>query len=284
MLSGVPNFVFTIGYTNASWTLKADLVADYVVPAARATWTSTAPRGRWRRRDAGGRASGRSWTSPPATSCARSTRCPSRATGSRGGCGRTTCTTCARSAAAPIDDGVLTLRLSGRTFAGHRDGARSRTSRAARGGATYDRRLHDGFRRQGREQGRGPQAARPRRPPARPPATESLEAEGKGDQARPRSRTPARRSRTPPRTSRTASPSSAPPTDVHRAGPTRALTRGLPSGRPVPYSGTSSPSSLASGSAPSACSQAGPRPSSWRLRFSSSVADGTSLVRHTTRE
>ena len=30
MLSRVPNFVFTIGYTNASWTLKADLVAEYV--------------------------------------------------------------------------------------------------------------------------------------------------------------------------------------------------------------------------------------------------------------
>lgn len=30
MLSGVPNLVFTVGYTNASWTLKADLVADYV--------------------------------------------------------------------------------------------------------------------------------------------------------------------------------------------------------------------------------------------------------------
>jgi cation diffusion facilitator CzcD-associated flavoprotein CzcO len=29
MLSGVPNLVFTIGYTNASWTLKADLVAEY---------------------------------------------------------------------------------------------------------------------------------------------------------------------------------------------------------------------------------------------------------------
>jgi monooxygenase len=29
MLSGVPNFVFTVGYTNASWTLKADLVTDY---------------------------------------------------------------------------------------------------------------------------------------------------------------------------------------------------------------------------------------------------------------
>ena len=30
MLSGVPNFVLTVGYTNASWTLKADLVARYV--------------------------------------------------------------------------------------------------------------------------------------------------------------------------------------------------------------------------------------------------------------
>ncbi|WP_059013440.1 flavin-containing monooxygenase [Streptomyces specialis] len=30
MLSGVPNFAFTVGYTNASWTLKADLVAEYV--------------------------------------------------------------------------------------------------------------------------------------------------------------------------------------------------------------------------------------------------------------
>ena len=30
MLSGVPNFAYTIGYTNASWTLKADLVAEFV--------------------------------------------------------------------------------------------------------------------------------------------------------------------------------------------------------------------------------------------------------------
>ena len=30
MLAGVPNLVFTLGYTNASWTLKADLVAEYV--------------------------------------------------------------------------------------------------------------------------------------------------------------------------------------------------------------------------------------------------------------
>ncbi|MVU83875.1 NAD(P)-binding protein [Nocardia sp. ET3-3] len=30
MLGGVPNLAFTIGYTNASWTLKADLVAEFV--------------------------------------------------------------------------------------------------------------------------------------------------------------------------------------------------------------------------------------------------------------
>ncbi|HEU4976994.1 MAG TPA: NAD(P)/FAD-dependent oxidoreductase [Baekduia sp.] len=30
MLSDVPNFAFAIGYTNASWTLKVDLVAEYV--------------------------------------------------------------------------------------------------------------------------------------------------------------------------------------------------------------------------------------------------------------
>ena len=30
MLSGVPNFAFAIGYTNASWTLKVDLVAEWV--------------------------------------------------------------------------------------------------------------------------------------------------------------------------------------------------------------------------------------------------------------
>ena len=30
MLSGVPNFAFAVGYTNASWTLKVDLVCDYL--------------------------------------------------------------------------------------------------------------------------------------------------------------------------------------------------------------------------------------------------------------
>jgi cation diffusion facilitator CzcD-associated flavoprotein CzcO len=30
MLSGIPNLAFVVGYTNASWTLKADLVSEYV--------------------------------------------------------------------------------------------------------------------------------------------------------------------------------------------------------------------------------------------------------------
>lgn len=30
MLSGVPNFAFSVGYTNASWMLKADLTSEYV--------------------------------------------------------------------------------------------------------------------------------------------------------------------------------------------------------------------------------------------------------------
>ena len=30
MLEGVPNFAMAVGYTNASWTLKAELTCDYV--------------------------------------------------------------------------------------------------------------------------------------------------------------------------------------------------------------------------------------------------------------
>ncbi len=36
MLDGVPNFAFVIGYTNASWTLKADLVSEFVVRLLKA--------------------------------------------------------------------------------------------------------------------------------------------------------------------------------------------------------------------------------------------------------
>ena len=50
MLSGVPNLALTIGYINASWTLRADLVCDYVCRLLRhmdehgyRTCTPTAP-------------------------------------------------------------------------------------------------------------------------------------------------------------------------------------------------------------------------------------------------
>ena len=90
MFCGVPNFALTLGYTNASWTLKADLVARVRVPAAQ-------PHGRARGRDLHARARptprrrpSRSSTSRPATCCARSTRCRGRARARRGGCTRTT--------------------------------------------------------------------------------------------------------------------------------------------------------------------------------------------------
>jgi cation diffusion facilitator CzcD-associated flavoprotein CzcO len=35
MLSGIPNLAFVVGYTNASWTLKADLSCDFVVRVLR---------------------------------------------------------------------------------------------------------------------------------------------------------------------------------------------------------------------------------------------------------
>ena len=83
MLGGVPNMAFTIGYTNASWTLKADLVAEFVcrllermdreglrecVPSTTAPWSAA-----------------RCWTSRPATSSARSTSSRRAAHRRRGG-------------------------------------------------------------------------------------------------------------------------------------------------------------------------------------------------------
>ena len=88
MLSGVPNFAYTVGYTNASWTLKADLVSAYVVRLLQHL-DGPAP-GRRCRCASRTSTSSRSWTSRPATSCGRWTGCPSRATGSRGGSSRTT--------------------------------------------------------------------------------------------------------------------------------------------------------------------------------------------------
>jgi cation diffusion facilitator CzcD-associated flavoprotein CzcO len=43
MLCGVPNMALTLGYTNASWTLKADLVAEYVCRLLRHMRLTGAP-------------------------------------------------------------------------------------------------------------------------------------------------------------------------------------------------------------------------------------------------
>ena len=74
MLSGVPNMAFTVGYTNASWTLKADLTSEYVcrllnhmsAHGYRRCVPEVDP----------GSASSRCSTSTPATCCARSTEFP----------------------------------------------------------------------------------------------------------------------------------------------------------------------------------------------------------------
>ena len=74
---GVPNFAYVIGYTNASWTLKADLVSEYVcrllahLRRAGSTWSSPRRTRRCPRSP--------SWTSRPATCSARCTCCRSRA-------------------------------------------------------------------------------------------------------------------------------------------------------------------------------------------------------------
>ena len=92
MFSGIPNLAITFGYTNASWTLKADLVSEFVcrvlnymdangfdtvVPAEPSADVD----------------SGRSWTSPPATCLRSMDRCRSPARRRRGGSSRTTSST-----------------------------------------------------------------------------------------------------------------------------------------------------------------------------------------------
>ena len=106
MLSGVPNFVFTVGYTNASWTLKADLVAEFTCRLL-AHLTATRLRAASSRCATRRSASCPSWTSRPATCSGPSTSCRGRATASRGGCGRAISTTAARSGRRTLEDGVL---------------------------------------------------------------------------------------------------------------------------------------------------------------------------------
>ena len=89
MLSGVPNFLFIFGYTNASWTLKVGLVCEHFTRLLRhmdARGYGTA--GRWS--PTPGCRLRRSPNSPPATSRARSISCPGRAAARRGGSRRPT--------------------------------------------------------------------------------------------------------------------------------------------------------------------------------------------------
>ncbi len=75
MLTGLPNMAFTVGYTNASWTLKADLVSEFVCRLSSITWTTTAS-SEWSLSTPAMRSkSGRSWISLRATCCAPSTSC-----------------------------------------------------------------------------------------------------------------------------------------------------------------------------------------------------------------
>ena len=75
MITGLPNFAVCIGYTNASWTLRADLTHRLV---CRVLNYLDAARLRRRRAAAarGARRSARCSTSARATSSARSTRFP----------------------------------------------------------------------------------------------------------------------------------------------------------------------------------------------------------------
>ena len=79
MFSGVPNLALALGYTNASWTLKADLVARVRLPAAQPHGRARLPPVHAARARPVGSPTSRSSTSSPATCCARSTRFPSRA-------------------------------------------------------------------------------------------------------------------------------------------------------------------------------------------------------------
>ena len=90
MFSGVPNAAVTLGYTNASWTLKCDLVCDYVCRLLNHMDDHGYARGARRSSPARPWTASRSSTSPRATSCARSTRSPSRAAAGRGACTRAT--------------------------------------------------------------------------------------------------------------------------------------------------------------------------------------------------
>ena len=100
MFSGVPNFAITFGYTNASWTLKADLVSEFVCRLLNYmdakgfdTVEPQHPGDDCRRVAVHG-------LQPWLLSAFNATYSPSRGRARRGGSSRTTSLTCGRSGAA----------------------------------------------------------------------------------------------------------------------------------------------------------------------------------------
>ena len=109
MISGVPNFSMVIGYTNASWTLKADLVNRYVCRLL-----AHLDAARLRLGHAGRAARGRRPAVPRPRVGLRAAQpgraCPSRARARRGGCTRTTSATSQLMRRGPLDDEGMTFQ------------------------------------------------------------------------------------------------------------------------------------------------------------------------------
>ena len=76
MFSDVPNLASAFGYTNASWTLKADLTCEYVCRLLNHMDTHGYRQCTPRNGDPARRRRSRGSTSRPATSSARSHSCP----------------------------------------------------------------------------------------------------------------------------------------------------------------------------------------------------------------
>ena len=106
MLTGVPNFVFTVGYTNASWTLKADLVAEYVCRLLDHLDRARLPAASCAVRDPSVGETPLHGLHARATCCARSTSCPAGRPRAVAAAAELPHATYARSAAT-LDDGVL---------------------------------------------------------------------------------------------------------------------------------------------------------------------------------
>ena len=110
MLSDVPNAALAVGYTNASWTLRADLSARWFCSLVRFMERKGYAVATPRYDEAGGRVDARCSTCRRATCSGRRTSCRARGSGRRGASCRATCYDLAVMRLGRIDDGHLELR------------------------------------------------------------------------------------------------------------------------------------------------------------------------------